>query len=68
MAVKYKYNKARDFRKEKPKLVRTDRGWQWIQGCDELISGRWEGFVAFKTRVFKTKAEAMKHKPKWTGR
>lgn len=66
--AKYKYNKTRDFRTEKPKLVRTNRdggGWQWIQGCDEWMGGRWEGFVAFRGPVYKKKATALKHRPKW---
>ena len=36
-----------------------------MQGCDEFIAGRWEGFVGFPGRVYKTKTEANEHKPKW---
>lgn len=63
--AKYKYNKKKDFRTEKPELVTARGGWRWIQGCDEWIGGRWEGFVSNRSPVFKTKAEALKHKPKW---
>jgi len=65
MVLKYRYNKSRDFRKERPKLVTARGGWRWIQGCDEFIAGRWEGFVSFRSGVYKTKKEALKHKPKW---
>ena len=76
---KYKYSGSKtkahpkgDFRTEKSKLgtvaggakIGPDTRWGWIQGCAEWIAGRWEGFVVSRGR-YKTKAEALKHKPKW---
>jgi heme oxygenase len=62
---KHKYNGTRDFRTQKPELSRTEGGWRWIKVCEELIGGRWEGFVAMLEPVYQTEEEALKHKPKW---
>lgn len=69
---KYKYSGRKytgcpkgDFRTQKPYVGRAKGGWRWIQVCEEFIGGRWEGFVALPGRVYKTKAEALKHRPKW---
>lgn len=61
----YKYSARGYFRTEKPKLGRVKGGWQWLQGCGEWVGGRWEGFVSFRSPVFKVRSEAMKHMPRW---
>jgi len=76
---KYKYSgfktKAHpkgDFRTQKPKLgtvaggrrISEDTRWGWITVCDEFLGGRWEGFVSVRGS-YKTKAEALRHRPKW---
>ena len=56
------------FRCEKPYVGTTTKGWGWIQGCETYIpqSRRWEGFAIVKgSKHYKTKAQALKHKPKW---
>lgn len=36
-----------DLRVYEPETCRTDRGtWQTFRLCEELIDGRWEGFVS----------------------
>lgn len=56
-----------DHRRAKAKLSKVPGGWLWYQGCAQFMGGRWEGYVTYPRgqRVFKTKAEAMKHKPAW---
>ena len=56
-----------DFRHGKAKLAKVAGGWRWWRECAEFIGGRWDGFVTYPRwkQVFKTKAEAMKVKPKW---
>ena len=78
--AKYKYSGSKtkahpkgDFRKHKPKLVRNrGGGWVWIQQADSFAGGRWESGVGYpyplhlaRGKIFKTKAEALKHRPKW---
>ena len=70
--AKYKYSgfksKAHpkgDFRTEKPELIKVRNGFRWMKGCEQFIAGRWEGFVSFPGGVYKSKAEALKRKPKW---
>ena len=76
--AKYKYSGRKtkahpkgDFRKQSPKLIRTTAGpyegggYMWVQRCDEYHNGRWEGFNSQRSKVYSTKAEALKHKPKW---
>lgn len=69
---RYKYSGTRtklhpkgDFRTQKPKLVKTTKGYQWIQVCDEWIGGRWEGFVSNRSGKYPTRLMAQLHPPKW---
>ena len=54
-----------DHRRAKAKLAKVPGGWKWYRECASFIAGRWEGYVTYPGvgRVFKTKAEAMKHRP-----
>ena len=78
--AKYKYSGSKtkahpkgDFRTQNPHLgtvaggakIGKDTLWGWIQACEAFTGGRWEGFAVVKGGKYKTKAEAMKHKPKW---
>ena len=70
--AKYKYSGKKtkltpkgDHRKHPPKLLRHGKGWKWGIAWDNFINGRWEGAAASYPTVYPTKAEAMKHKPKW---
>jgi len=54
-----------DFRTHKPRVGTVRGGYAWIQTCESFEGGRWEGFVSIRSRVYKTKSEAIKHRPKW---
>lgn len=56
--------KSKDFKASVPYLVKGREGWRWIADCAEKVGGRWEGFVTYKSKPYKTKAEALKHKPR----
>ena len=69
---KYKYSgrKAKahpkgDYRTQKPHLGTARGGWRWLKVCEDFIGGQWEGFVSLPGKVYLTKAEALKHRPKW---
>jgi len=56
--------KQKDFRSSYPKVVRSQKGWVWISENEELVGGHWEGFVSYRSGWYKTKAEALKNKPR----
>ena len=63
MARKLEINRP-DFKASVPYLVKRRDGWIWISDCKEIEGGRWEGFVSFRSRSYRTKSEALKNKPR----
>lgn len=53
-----------DYRKRAPSLVQSRDGWRWTRIHEVWENGRWEGFVNY-SRIYKTKAEALRRRPKW---
>ena len=51
-------------RRLRPYLQQTSHGWQWTRIREEWERGKWEGYANY-SRLYPTKAAAMKHIPKW---